>query len=80
MEFKRDRDTLHATEDTIQAALSGDGEALGRLLASYMPQLYRVALRIVGTREEAEEALQMGWSRLCGIFASSRDALAFPPG
>jgi len=60
LEFKGDRDRFRATEETIQPALSGDREALGRLLGSYMPQLYRAALRILGTHEEAEEALQDG--------------------
>jgi RNA polymerase sigma-70 factor (ECF subfamily) len=60
LEFKGDRDRLRATEETIQPAMSGDREALGRLLASHMPQLYRAALRILGTHEEAEEALQDG--------------------
>jgi len=44
----------------LQLALNGDQEALGRLLASHMPQLYRVALQILGTPQDAEDALQDG--------------------
>jgi RNA polymerase sigma-70 factor, ECF subfamily len=60
MEFEGDRDTVRERDQVLQLALSGDQEALGRLFASYMPHLYRVALRVVSTPEEAEEALQDG--------------------
>jgi RNA polymerase sigma-70 factor (ECF subfamily) len=55
-------------ESLLHLALNGDQEALGRLLASYMPQLYRIALRVVGTPQEAEDALQDGLLRaLCHL-------------
>ncbi len=60
MEFKGDRDTVRKRDQGLQLALSGDQEALGRLLASYMPQLYRVALRVLDTPQDAEDALQDG--------------------
>jgi len=60
MEFKGDRDTVGERDQGLQLALNGDREALGRLLASHMPQLYRVALRVLGTPEDAEDALQEG--------------------
>jgi len=60
MEFKGDRDTVRKRDQGLQLALNGDQEALGRLLASHMPQLYRVALRVLGTPEDAEDALQDG--------------------
>ena len=60
MEGKEDRYTLRERDHQLHLALSGDEEALGSLLASYMPQLYRAARRILGTPQDAEEALQDG--------------------
>ncbi len=60
LEFNGERDTVRERDQALQRALDGDQEALGRLLASYMPPLYRAALRVLGTPEEAEEALQDG--------------------
>ena len=60
MEPKGDGDTVRKRDQGLQLALSGDQEALGRLLASYMPQLYRVALRVLDTPQDAEDALQDG--------------------
>ncbi len=60
MEFKGDRDTVRERDQALQLALNGDQEALGRLLVSYMPQLYRAALRVLGTPQDAEEAVQDG--------------------
>jgi RNA polymerase sigma-70 factor, ECF subfamily len=60
MEFEGDRDTVRRRDQGLQLALNGDQEALGRLLASYMPQLYRVALRVLDTPQDAEDALQDG--------------------
>jgi len=60
MEFKGDRDKVRERDQGLPLALNGDQEALGRLLASHTPQLYRVALRVLGTPEDAEDALQEG--------------------
>lgn len=60
MEFKGARDTISERDTVHQLAWSGDQEALGRLLASLMPRLYRAALRIMGTPQDAEEILQDG--------------------
>jgi RNA polymerase sigma-70 factor, ECF subfamily len=60
VEFNGERDTVREGDQALQRALKGDQEALGLLLASYMPQLYCAALRILGTPEDAEEALQDG--------------------
>jgi RNA polymerase sigma-70 factor (ECF subfamily) len=52
----------------LHLALNGDQEALGPLFAPYMTQLYRTALRVVGTPQEAEDALQDGLLRaLCHL-------------
>jgi len=60
VEFNGKRETVRERDQAFQLALQGDQEALGLLLASYMPQLYCAALRILGTPEDAEEALQDG--------------------
>lgn len=60
MEFKGDSDTVCELDQRLQLALNGDQEALGGLFASHMPQLYRVALRVLGTPQDAEDALQDG--------------------
>lgn len=59
MEPNRNPYTVRERDD-LQPATHGDAEALGSVLASYMPQLHRVALRVLGTPEEAEDALQDG--------------------
>jgi len=65
MELKRNHDTVIQPDENLQRALNGDREALGSLFVSHMPKLYRAALRIVGTPQDAEEALQDGF--LCAI-------------
>lgn len=60
MTSKADCKTVHEPDSTLQRALSGDHEALGSLFASHMLKLYRVALRILGKPQDAEEALQDG--------------------
>jgi len=60
MEFERDCSTVCERDRYLQLAMSGDQEALGRVLVSYMPGLYRVALRVLGTPQDAEDALQDG--------------------
>jgi RNA polymerase sigma-70 factor (ECF subfamily) len=46
--------------DRLRRALSGDEEALNQLFRGHMAELHRVALRVLGTREDAEDALQDG--------------------
>jgi RNA polymerase sigma-70 factor, ECF subfamily len=60
LERNEGRYTVRERDHGLHLALRGDREALGCLLAFYMPRLYRVALRVVGTPEDAEDALQDG--------------------
>lgn len=60
MGFKGDLNKVREQDPGLQLALNGDREALGRLFAFYMPQPYRVAYRILGTPQDAEDALQDG--------------------
>ena len=59
LDFNADSYTV-SEESLLHLALNGDQEALGPLFAPYMTQLYRTALRVVGTPQEAEDALQDG--------------------
>ena len=60
LDRNKHRCTVRQRNQELHLPLSGDEEALGSLLASYMPQLYRAALRVLGTPQDAEEALQDG--------------------
>jgi len=67
LDFNADSYTVRE-ESLLHLALNGDQEALGPLFAPYMSQLYRTALRVVGTPQEAEDALQDGLLRaLCHL-------------
>ncbi len=56
----------YATEADLLAALkAGDRQACAELVRRYSPKLYRVTLRILGTEEEAEEALQEAFISAC---------------
>ena len=58
MEPKGDGDTVRKRDQGLQLALSGDQEALGRLLASYMPRA-RLRLRNeVGAAPGAQRTLR----------------------
>lgn len=60
LESKSDRNRIHEEDALLQQASNGDQEALGNLLASHMPKLYRIALRILDMPQDAEDALQEG--------------------
>jgi RNA polymerase sigma-70 factor, ECF subfamily len=73
MRLKADCDAVREPDQRLQLALNGDKEALGQIFASHMPKLYRVALRILGKPQDAEEALQdglLGAMRHLGEFES----------
>jgi RNA polymerase sigma-70 factor, ECF subfamily len=47
-------------QDLIQRAIDGDSEAQDQLFARYRNRLYRLALRLLRRKEEAEDAVQDG--------------------
>src|SRR5215218_8577317 len=47
----------------IQRVLAGDAEAFSGLVDRHYPRCARIALRIVGNREDAEEAIQDAFLR-----------------
>jgi RNA polymerase sigma-70 factor, ECF subfamily len=61
VKLQGNRETVRQPDQGLQQALNGDREALGHLFASHTPQLYRIALRILGKPQDAEEALQDGF-------------------
>ena len=54
-----------AAEDLalIQLAVAGESEAQTRLFATHTPRLYRVALKVLRNKEDAEDAVQDTWRR-----------------
>lgn len=48
------------TDDLLVLASAGDRDAESTLLARHTPELYRVALRVLGTHQDAEDAVQNG--------------------
>jgi RNA polymerase sigma-70 factor, ECF subfamily len=61
VKLQGNHETVGQPVQWLQRALNGDREALGHLLVSHTPQLYRTALRILGNPQDAEEALQDGF-------------------
>ncbi len=69
----KNEQTAYATEADLLAALkAGDRQACAELVRRYSPQLYRVVLRILGSQEEAEEALQEAFISACDKIKSFR--------
>ena len=60
MQFTADRCADHKPNRMLRLAMQGDREAMGSVFKGCMPRLYRAALRVVGTPEDAEDALQDG--------------------
>jgi len=51
-------------EALVQASYAGDEQAFEQLFLRYYPKVYRVAVRIVGNREDAEEVALDAMSQL----------------
>jgi RNA polymerase sigma-70 factor (ECF subfamily) len=63
--------------DCVRAILAGDPEAFGTLVERYQHEYMRFAVRVLGTREEADEALQAAFVRAYRALAQCRDAGRF---
>jgi RNA polymerase sigma-70 factor (ECF subfamily) len=61
----------------IQEVLSGDVEAFSRLVDRHYDRCARIALRIVGNREDAEEAVQDAFLRAFRALGSYEDRERF---
>jgi RNA polymerase sigma-70 factor (ECF subfamily) len=51
----------HETRNLVASAQQGNRDAFGQLVEQRRDQLYNVILRIVGSREEAEDMLQLAF-------------------
>ena len=59
-------------------ARTGDKRAGERLAARWYPKLTRTALRLLGDREQALEAVQEAWLGICRGWNSLNDTAKFP--
>ena len=50
--------TPEREQDVIRRVLRGDSEAFSELVAAYQKTVYNIALRLLGSREDAEDAAQ----------------------
>jgi RNA polymerase sigma-70 factor (ECF subfamily) len=63
--------------DCIRAVLAGDAEAFGTLVERYQHDYVRFAVRMLGTREDADDALQAAFVRAYRALAQCRDVGRF---
>src|SRR5918992_1680325 len=63
--------------DCIRAVLAGDAEAFGTLVERYQHAYMRFAVRMLASREDADEALQAAFIRAYRALAQCRDADRF---
>ena len=63
--------------DCVRAVLGGDPEAFGTLVERYQHEYMRFAVRMLGTREDADEALQAAFVRAYRSLAQCRSPERF---
>ena len=63
--------------DCVRAVLGGDAEAFRTLVERYQHAYMRFAVRMLGTREDADEALQAAFVRAYRSLAQCRDGARF---
>jgi RNA polymerase sigma-70 factor (ECF subfamily) len=61
----------------VARAKQGDSEAFDDLVQCYTPQIYNLALRITGSREEAEDCVQEAFLRAFSALRGFRGEAAF---
>jgi RNA polymerase sigma-70 factor, ECF subfamily len=71
MEVRYADETSTQVELTPELALSADQEIVGRAFSGYTKPLYLAALRVLGSREDAEDAVQDG------LLAATRSLKSF---
>ena len=74
---RRDVDAIDRDAGLIEALRSREATAAEQLLATYGDRAYRLALRITGNREDAEEALQDAFWNVVWKIDTFRGAAAF---
>jgi RNA polymerase sigma-70 factor, ECF subfamily len=63
--------------DCVRAVLAGDAEAFGTLVERYQHAYMRFAVRMLGSRDDGDEALQAAFVRAYRALAQCRDAGRF---
>ncbi len=63
--------------DCIRAVLAGDAEAFGTLVERYQHEYMRFAVRMLGIRDDADEALQSAFVRAFRALEQCRDPERF---
>jgi RNA polymerase sigma-70 factor (ECF subfamily) len=72
----REAQSSHVRE-LVARARSGDREAFDGLVETYAPQVFNIALRITGSREEAEDCVQEAFLRAFSALRKFRGEAAF---
>lgn len=65
-------------EYLVTAAITGDRQALGRLVERWQPRLLRHAWRVLGDPERAMDMVQEAWVEILRSLVKLDDAAAFP--
>lgn len=61
----------------IEASLEGDARAFDRLVVAHLPRTYRIALAILGSEADADDAVQEAWLAAWRQLPTLRDAARF---
>jgi RNA polymerase sigma-70 factor (ECF subfamily) len=69
--------TRWADEDVVAAVLSGDTEAFTILVRRYKDAYFRFAVRMLGNREDADDALQLAFVRAFRALSKCKDPRRF---
>ncbi|MFL5582158.1 MAG: RNA polymerase sigma factor [Gemmatimonadaceae bacterium] len=69
--------TPRTDAEIIEAILGGDEDAFGELVRRYRDHYTRFAVRMLGTHEDADEALQDAWMRAYRALAQCDDRERF---
>lgn len=65
-------------EYLVAAAMTGDRQALARMVARWQPRLLRHAWRVLGDAELARDVVQEAWMEILRGLARLNDVAAFP--
>lgn len=75
--MNRDSERIY-DEYLVAAAMTGDRQALTRLVARWQPRLYRHAWRVLGDAERAKDMIQESWVDILRGIGRLEDVMAFP--
>lgn len=75
--MSRDSERIY-DEFLVAAVITGDPEALPRLVARWQPRLHRHAWRLLADSERAKDMAQEAWVEILRGLARLHDVVAFP--